>query len=272
MKIYLKRYLIVIFILLFLTSCNKSELGQKTEAKEAGDSVIAVHTVIPEEIEKGNTENINENYTPGNENITINDLCFVDKNINIRYPCLSHMSNTVLEESINDILKKQAFAEFISLGGNSEKITLELNFRVMYTNKSLLSIKYFGSVYYEGAAYPRELSYTVNINLLKGYRLQLKDFLKINKNFVNILRSVNIPAENELASEAFDYFNKNYSDDDIIYLLNNADSPYEDSPVIYSYFNKELIGLIIAVPHVTGDVVELQIKWSDLKSLKSGCS
>ena len=186
-------------------------------------------------------------------------------NISIAYPNIVFQNENSKQNQINTILKDMALSECNDNGISIKNMTLGINYKVMWSNINLLSVKYLGDVYTDGAAYPRELNYSTNIDIATGKRLMLKDYILIDNSLIKKIRAYSYQKDDELGYGAFQYILNTYSDTGLLKILNSSDSPYEESPVVYSYLSDDSLGLIFTVLHEAGDQVEIKLKYEDIK-------
>ena len=251
---------ILIFILIALcmgtlTSCNieKAEGGiEKENVQVKNESAIGEKV---EGIEK--FENIN---------YKINDAKYVEKKVIIRYPQISHLNNDIKEERLNEFIKNEALQVLNVYGGNMDKLSLEIEYKIKWCDMDFLSIVYSGVGYVEGAAHPNNLFYTSNINIGNEKKMRLTDCVIIDNNLVDAFRKYKAEnaGANEAPAAALEYILENYSADDLIKCFNNADSSYEVSPFTFSYLTKNYLGISMEVPYVAGGHIEVEIPLQDI--------
>ena len=185
--------------------------------------------------------------------------------ISIVYPNIVFQNENSKQNQINTILKDMALSECNVNGESIKNMTLEINYKIMWSNINLLNVKYSGDVYTEDAAYPRDLNYSTNIDIANGKRLMLKDYIIIDNSLIKKIRAYSFQKDDELGYGAFQYILRAYNDTGLLKILNSSDSPYEETPVVYSYLSDDSLGLIFAVPHEAGDQVEIKLKYEDIK-------
>jgi hypothetical protein len=98
-------------------------------------------------------------------------------------------------------------------------------------------------------------------------KLMLKDFIKIDKNFVNKYRSYKVadPDKNQMEAGAFKYILETYSTDDLLGYFNGTDTSFKESAFTFSYFKEDTLGISIEVPNAAGDHLEIELKYKDIK-------
>jgi len=131
-----------------------------------------------------------------------------------------------------------------------------------------LGVKYVGSSYVKDGAYPKNIFFTTNLDIKKGKKLLLSDIVEINDDFVDLLRKAKyVPYDSDLIveSEAREELS-NYSNAELISYLNKSDEISDGNELgVFTYFTKGSLGISFNVPHVLGDHVEFEIKYSDFK-------
>lgn len=191
-----------------------------------------------------------------------------NEGIIINYPQIINLDNNNKQQKANQILKSDALKVLGLYENIDNDVSLEIDFGIKWKSEKILSIQYFGLGYVKGGAYPNNLFYTTNININNGCRLQLKDLVKINENFIEKFMEGKYKASNPNLSlkleAAFDYIMENFTVVDLIKFFNEADLLFENSSYIYSYLTKDFLGISIGVPHAIGDHAEFEIKYKDI--------
>lgn len=209
-----------------------------------------------------------ENYSSNEKIYRIESVSYNEKEVNINFPSVVGLSDTAKQNKINEILKHEALAALNNFyGGVIDTLSLKINYTITWTSQNLLSVQYKGHVFDKGAAYPLNLLYTVNIDIKKGSKLMLKDYINIDKDFVNKYRSYKVPDpdQKQMEAGAFKYILNTYSADDLLRYFNSADTSFKESAFTFSYFKEDSLGISIEVPHVAGDYLEVELKYKDIK-------
>ncbi|MFB0841349.1 hypothetical protein [Paenibacillus oleatilyticus] len=239
-----------------LASCNNISPIEKT------------NVMVTREAEKNNLHiNNNKSGAPEVTSYTVDNSIYREDEIIVEYPHISNLSDHEKQNTINEILKTEAFSV---LGDykNTKDLALKIEFKITREDRNLISVKYYGVGYEKGAAYPSNLFYTVNIDMNTGRKIQLKDYMNINKKFIEQLRQCKVKESeiNQASSSGLDYINEAYSDEELIKYLNGADSSYKNSAFAFSYFTKDALGISIEVPHSVGDHLEMELNYRDILS------
>ena len=219
--------------------------------------------------------NRNSGLKPNNENSAALDssnyLGYVIENesykkegISIKYPQINKLVDDAKQSKINEMIKAEAFTVMDLYEDNS---TIEIDFKTTWKSKNLISIQYYGSGFSKGAAYAVDLLYTITIDISKGSKLRLKDYINIDNNFVDKFRKYKVkdPDINQASEGAFEYILDTYSVDDLLKYFDGADSSYNNSAFTFSYFTKDSLGISIEVPNAVGDHTEIELKYKDIK-------
>ncbi len=185
--------------------------------------------------------------------------------IAISYPSIKGLSDSRTQQMVNHLLKTEAFTEFTDYAQdqeiNIEDLTLTIEYEISYQNNNFLSVCYKGYVYQQGAAYPRSLFTTLNIDIKEGKRIKLGDMVNLDYDFLQ-----------KVEEGLYSYIDKNPDwavvyrqelNNDILDELLNAD--YELGADCNSYITNENLGIRFLTQHVAGDHFEIEY---DLESMK----
>lgn len=151
---------------------------------------------------------------------------------------------------------------------------LNINNSIKINNNKFVSILYKASYSSQYSAHPSELIYTTNIDKNNNKRLQLKDYIEINKAFVKDFRtwqSINSSMGNEELDNAVRDYLASLSDEDLLKGFQAADQiGSKNTWEIYSYITPDKIGISLGGPHYLGDHIEFEKDYKELKEfLKS---
>lgn len=261
----IKCFLIVGLLTLLLPSCNRVDIdgiSSRTDANANPEIVKGAQT----ESEKINNNNTEVHDNPIGINYKVIDERYLDKEITIVYPQITNLDDNNKQKSINDILRSEALV-VLDFYEDSKDVSLVINYKIAWQGKNILSVQYSGIANEKNAAYPLRLFYTSNININDGSKIRLKDFVKIDKGFVERFKNFKVkdPDINQASASAFNYIIDTCSEEDLIRYFEGADSSYENSAFTFSYFTKDAIGISIETPHAVGDHVEIELKYEDVK-------
>ncbi|KNY27928.1 hypothetical protein [Pseudobacteroides cellulosolvens] len=238
--------LLVMAMLLVLISCNK--FGNEKP------SIISINKQFP--LKNNKSSNIV---------FSVADSVYNNREINITYPQIKKLEDESRQNSINDLLRKEAFT-VLDLFRYQDDITIKINYKITRKSNYILSVTYDGYAR-PRRTYPSRLFYTVNIDINSGRKIELKDYINIDKSFINKFRNYEVrePEMNQASASAFDYILKSYSDEDLIRCFNTADSSYAKSPFAFSYLTNDSLGISMEAPHVAGGHIEIELKYTNIK-------
>jgi hypothetical protein len=242
----MRRYNILVIILLILLvsiSCNKTEVKDERNINSQSEN--------------------KSSYLIKTQNYSIQD-------VSINFPQIIGLKDNSKQTQINDLLKNEALSIVENVYGDPEDVTIKIDYKVMMQTKNLLSIQYSGFGYSNGASYPTDYLYTINIDLEKVIKLRLSDLVKVDAGFVRKFRQYKVEKspENEIKAVAFKYIIESHTDADLITSFKRADSSYLNGGT-FSYLTNDSLGISMEVPHVSGDHVEIELKYQDIKEYLS---
>lgn len=256
-----------------MTSCNKVDNNATMESTGVKPQ-ISTQAPVGVKSENGKEENSkeeNSNQKKSENQVGINykvvDEKYIDKEVTIKYPQITDLGDDNRQKRINEILKAEALS-VLGFYEDSNDVSLNITYKILWQSQRILSVQSFGVGNAKGAAYPLNLLYTVNINIDNGSKLILKDFVKIDNNFVNSFRNFKVkdPETNQASTSAYEYILNTYTAEDLIRYFEGADSSYKNSAFTFSYLTKDAIGISIEVPHAVGDHMEIELKYQDIKN------
>ncbi|MGM0715500.1 hypothetical protein ACWKW1_27285 [Brevibacillus parabrevis] len=207
----------------------------------------------------------------GKINYEIIEASYSNKNVKINYPQITNLSDSNKQNEINEILKTEALKILNLYNSNEDDINLEINFEKVWKGKHLLSVRYFGGEYRKNDAYPINIHYATNINIVNGTILRLKDVVNIDNTFLLKFKKGKYKPFNpklDLEKEGvLEEVLSTFSDKDLTNYFNNADVLGEENlSYTFSYFTEDSLGISIGVPHALGDHVEFEINYKDLQN------
>lgn len=263
-----------------LTGCTRSSEDEPTTDEVLMTEMDEADTVLPEN--KQGTENSEGTAAPTGKTQQAGETeeyKFETKNetsgkIDIDYPQLVNLSDKDTQNSINVIIKENAMKDKDYLISEAGEITYELNYEVMYRSFGLISIRYIGYSYVDGAAHPNNFLYTTNIDVKNQKVVELKDLININEGFVDVFKSgtyssmfYDITPEQK---EALEELLHEYDTAGWITNLTNADTNGIDNNLaVYSYLTENSLVISVSIPHVMGDFFEITINKKNLDGYKT---
>lgn len=194
----------------------------------------------------------------------IENIVYSNKKISITYPQLIHLGDQNLQNRVNELIKSEALMDVVQ----DENLDLDLNHRITLKNEDILSIEYSGLGYYTGATHPIHWFFTTMVNLKSGDRLRLPELLRIDDDFVELLKkSTYITSSDPELIEVIDDYIKSLDTNDLKTYLNQADlkNDLENPASVYSYLTEDAIVVSLGVPHPIGGHAEFKINLNDLK-------
>ncbi|MGZ0038723.1 DUF4163 domain-containing protein [Paenibacillus ottowii] len=200
----------------------------------------------------------------------------------IKYPQITKLKNIAKQKSLNQILKADALEGLQNYADSNAGVHVEIDYEIKRQSERFLSVQYTGIHYMKDAAYPTHMFYTTNLDMKQVSRIRLRDLIKVEKPFIELIKSGEITAVQPEQQGLIGDFTK----DDLIQLLANADvtkgSLAEVEMESFSYFTNDSLGMSVPMAHVVGDHAEYEIRltqipenirqdeelWSELSSVK----
>lgn len=192
-------------------------------------------------------------------------------NIKINYPQIKKIDDKEKLNSINKNLEEEALSvldRYTKDDLNLNKVTLEVNYEVKLKNNKYLSIAYSGYSNVEGAAYPTSVFYTTNIDMEKGSRIRLSDYVDINDIVIKLKdpHNINVLSKEKDLIELQRNVLINMDNAELITILEDADfykaNGKMEMPEIgaYSYMEDNNIVISLPVNHAIGDHAEFAVQ------------
>lgn len=151
----------------------------------------------------------------------------------------------------------------------SMPVLLRIGYTVKQNSERYLSILYTAAYNSPYSAHPTDLVYTTNIDKEEDRKIRLRDYVKLNLDFVKNFRTWNfIPVEedNEELNQAIRDYISQMSDQDLLLGFQEADVIGSDNLYgIFSYMTVDRLGISLSVPNYIGDHVEFE---ADKKNLQ----
>ena len=238
----MKRILALIFALLMLCACAKTEAPNQTEQKEA------VQEEVVTEKEEVKSENI----------LTLTQSSFVNDGVKVVYPQVSEENKNVPFEEINKTLKEGALTILDNYDKTVDGVVIEANYEVTCLGDSSISVAFNGYGNAPGAAHPNNHFYTVNVDITNGKKLGLGSFVTDVDRLVEYMKDKDIQIVIEgddtkfPLNDIFDY--------DRIVECDNGESG------IHSYITETALGISFEVPHALGDFMKFELPIDELKA------
>ncbi len=175
----------------------------------------------------------------------------------IQYPRFTDQN-----KAVNKLIRTAALSILEQYEGSIDQLALPVRYEVKREGDPLISVTFSGMGYVLHAAHPNNHFYTVNVEPSGKKKIALKDIVVIDDAFVQKVRA----AFQNLEPTIAEHFN-NISDQDLKAALLTSDMGDFQT---YSYYTADSLGLSFSAPHVLGDFVNIELKYSDIKdSFKS---
>ncbi|KAF6579191.1 DUF4163 domain-containing protein [Paenibacillus sp. EKM212P] len=236
----------------FLINSDDSEQNIIIEFSKSGEVHIdPEHSITSNtHIEQQSYELIQEKYS--------------EHGIVIKYPQITKLKDTAKQKSLNQILKTEALEGLHDYADSNSGVHVEIDYEIKRQSERFLSVQYTGVRYVKDAAYPSHMFYTTNLDMKQASRIKLRDLVKVEKSFIELIKSGKITAVQPEQQGLISDFTK----DDLIQLLANADvtkgSPAEAEMESFSYLTSDSLGISIPVAHAVGDHAEYEIRLAQI--------
>ncbi|WP_418026804.1 DUF4163 domain-containing protein [Paenibacillus sp. JJ1722] len=182
----------------------------------------------------------------------------------IKYPQIIKLKDIAKQKSLNKILKADALEGLQNYADSNSGVHVEIDYEIKRQSERFLSVQYTGIRYVKDAAYPSHMFYTTNLDMKQASRIRLRDLVKVEKPFIELIKSGKITAVQPEQQGLIGDFTK----DDLIQLLTNADvtkgSPVEAGIESFSYLTSDSLGISIPVAHAVGDHAEYEIRLAQI--------
>ncbi|URJ60108.1 DUF4163 domain-containing protein [Paenibacillus polymyxa] len=200
----------------------------------------------------------------------------------IKYPQIIKLKDIAKQKSLNKILKADALEGLQNYADSNSGVHVEIDYEIKRQSERFLSVQYTGIRYVKDAAYPSHMFYTTNLDMKQASRIRLRDLVKVEKPFIELIKSGKITAVQPEQQGLMGDFTK----DDLIQLLTNADVTKGSLAKVemesFSYFTNDSLGMSVPMAHVVGDHAEYEIRlaqipenirqneelWSELSSVE----
>jgi hypothetical protein len=197
------------------------------------------------------------------------DAIFTSGNITVKYPRIVSLNDEVRREALNKLIADTALRDIEAIK-NEDIAEYEIVYKVTYNTQEVISIRFDGYSYYEGAAHPSQFLYTVTLNVEKAETVTLPDLVQISEEFYKALTEGTYTSEGFDMSAEYEAAIKDMflSGDPAYWLdeLKNADKP---GHAVASYLTEDALAVSVPVPHVMGDHVEILLPFAELAGYKT---
>ncbi|PPQ46456.1 hypothetical protein C5G87_22895 [Paenibacillus peoriae] len=189
---------------------------------------------------------------------------YSEHGIMIKYPQITKLKDIVKQKSLNQILKTEAVKGLHEYVDSGTEAHVEIDYEIKRQSERFLSVQYTGVRYVKSAAYPNHIFYTTNLDMKQASKLRLRDLVKVEKPFIELIKSGKITAVQPEQQGLIGDFTK----DDLIKLLANADvtkgSLAEVEMESFSYLTNDSLGMSVPMAHAVGDHAEYEIRFAQI--------
>ncbi|WP_309137761.1 DUF4163 domain-containing protein [Paenibacillus peoriae] len=189
---------------------------------------------------------------------------YSEHGIMIKYPQITKLKDIAKQKSLNQILKTDALEGLQNYADSNSGVHVEIDYEIKRQSERFLSVQYTGIHYVKDAAYPSHMFYTTNLDMKQASRIRLRDLVKVEKPFIELIKSGKITAVQPEQQGLIGDFTK----DDLIKLLANADvtkgSLAEVEMESFSYLTNDSLGMSVPMAHVVGDHAEYEIRFAQI--------
>ncbi|KEO78785.1 DUF4163 domain-containing protein [Paenibacillus polymyxa] len=242
-RIHYKKIAFIILVLMIMASCGK----------------------VPKDVSSIRVENSKGNDVRDNQpSYELIQEKYSENGIIIKYPQITKLKDTAKQKSLNQILKTEALEGLHDYADCNSGDHVEIDYEIKRQSERFLSVQYTGFRYVKDAAYPSHMFYTTNLDMKQASRIRLRDLVKVEKPFIELIKIGKITAVQPEQQGLIGDFIK----DDLIQLLTNADvtkgSPEEAEMESFSYLTSDSLGISIPVAHAVGDHAEYEIRLAQI--------
>lgn len=189
---------------------------------------------------------------------------YLENGILIKYPQITKLKDAVKQKSLNQILKTEAVKGLHEYADSDTEVHVEIDYEIKRQSERFLSVQYTGIRYVKDAAYPNHIFYTTNLDMKQALRLRLSDLVKIEKPFLELLKSRKFTA---IEPEQKDLLG-NFTQNELNQWLTGADllkgSAQDSGLDTFSYLTSDSLGISIPVAHAVGDHAEYEIRFAQI--------
>ena len=199
----------------------------------------------------------------GGEGYQVVRQTYTDRAISVTYPELSGMSDVEKQQRLNQLIRSEALTVLADYGESElENLTVKLDYVIVRQDSKLFSVRFNGSRFLKGTAYPSRLVQSVNLDIQAGRKLRLPDVIWLDEQFVETIKNSRMNAV-----EGVTWGKLRLDDKILLKALLQADSATstENPSRVFSYYTPNGIGISIGVIHALGDHVEFELPMDVLK-------
>lgn len=184
---------------------------------------------------------------------------YTSGNISIQYPQVSGLSDSKLQDSINENLKNNALSVITGYEADEAKDSMTVTCEVVSVDRRSMTAVYTGTYTADGAAHPVNLFYSNTVDLKDNTNLGLGDFTDSYTMAGYVLSSdVTFFGLDEEQTKAVLEYRQGLTMQELTDTFNQADFPIQQGvvwPPSFSYEKQGDIFFSLPVPHALGDYV-----------------
>ena len=195
-----------------------------------------------------------------NVKLEAKDTEYAENNIKVTYPQIVGLSDIAAQDFANQALYKHMKSVVDHYVKDAENDKLTITYETLTLYRGQYSVLYKGT-YQSDSDEPIHIAFTDNLNLITSTNIRLssrisKDSLKRS---IYEVKDYTITDGYAIKDSYVVSYLEGEPEDFYDSLVQNADFGGSDSPDAFSYSNGEEIRIIINVPHLLGDYVELSL-------------
>ena len=188
------------------------------------------------------------------------DTVYAENSISVTYPQIVGLGDEGAQKFANDALYEHVKAAIDHYVKDAEKDKLTITYETLTLYRGQFSVLYKGT-YQAGSSEPVYIAFTDNINLITSSNIRLssrisKDSLKKS---IFETKDYTITESNALNNSYVVSYLENESEEYFDELVKNADFGGDSFPSAFSYSDGDEIRIIITMPHLLGDYVEISL-------------
>lgn len=195
-----------------------------------------------------------------NVKLEAKDTEYKDNNISVTYPQIVGLGDEDAQKFANEALYEHMKAVVDHYVKDPEKDKLTITYETLTLYRGQYSVLYKGT-YKAASSEPVNIAFSDNINLITSTNIRLssrisKDSLKKS---IFETKDYTITESNALNNSYVVSYLENESEEYFDELVQNADFGSTSFPNAFSYSNGDEIRIIITMPHLLGDYVEISL-------------
>lgn len=188
---------------------------------------------------------------------SVEEAVYEEGIVKVTYPQFTGMQNKDIQSKLNEGIKQAVLQGSTQEGLNA----YEYKYETASMGAGVVSFVFRGYVNYEGSAYPVNEVKTLNLNLLTGENLRLKDYADV----AAVVSSLETEQGYEMVSEGIEkedfsaFLNNGYVTDYAMTML-DYDMDFKNLSLIptgYSCIRDNHLVLFVEAEHAMGDYVEI---------------